>query len=132
MDRSRFLAGLIGPTLTVLALSLLINPGLAAAMVTDVADNLALIVVAGAVTLPVGLAIVLGHNAWKGWPIVVTLFGWLAILGGAARVLFPVQIATLAPDLLARCPGCVPVVASVALLLGLFLSVMAFRPRPAA
>ena len=132
MDRSRILAGLIGPTLTVLALSLLLNPGLAAAMVADVADDLALIVIAGAITLPVGLAIVLSHNVWKGWPVVVTLFGWLGIVGGVVRLMFPVQIATIAPDLLARYPGGIPVAAAFVLTLGIFLSLMAFRPRRAA
>lgn len=132
MDRSRYLAALIGPTLAAVGLSLLLNPGLAAAMVAGLANDLALIVIAGAITLPVGLAIVLSHNVWKGWPVVITVFGWLAVLGGAARILFPVQIAAVAPDLLTRCPACIPVAAGVVLVLGGFLSLMAFRPRPAA
>lgn len=132
MDRSRYIAALMGPTLAAVGLSLLLNPGPAAGMIAAAAADPALILIVGAITLPVGLAIVLAHNVWKGWPTVITVFGWLAILGGAVRVLFPAQIAAFAPDLLARCPACIPVAAVVVLALGGFLSLMAFRPRPAA
>jgi hypothetical protein len=33
--------------------------------------------------LVAGLAIVRAHNGWKeGWPVLVTVLGWFAILGG--------------------------------------------------
>ncbi len=37
-----------------------------------------------------GLSIVRAHNRWKdGWPVLVTLMGWFAILGGLARMFAP-------------------------------------------
>jgi hypothetical protein len=74
-----------------------------------------------------GLAIVRGHNVWTGgWPVVVTIFGWLAILGGLARMLFPVQLAEIAVGVV-QAPGVLPTAAIAQLLLGAFLSFKAYR-----
>ena len=38
--------------------------------------------------LPAGLAIVLVHNFWVAdWPILVTILGWLCVIGGAIRII---------------------------------------------
>jgi len=126
MDRSRFIAGLIGPVLAVTAVSLFINRGLAAQLGAELAGAHLLIMIAGAATLVAGLAIVMSHNVWRGWPIIVTVFGWLATFSGAVRVLFPRQIAELAPGMVANLNG-VDFVAGLLLVLGLFLSWKAFR-----
>jgi hypothetical protein len=126
MDRSRFIAGLIGPTLALVAVSLFINRGLAAEMGAELAGSYLLILIAGAGTLAAGLAIVMSHKVWRGWPIIVTVFGWLAIVSGVVRVLFPRQLAELAPGVVASQNG-VDFVAGLILVLGLFLSWKAFR-----
>jgi hypothetical protein len=126
MDRSRFIAGLIGPTLALVALSLFINRGFAAQMGAELAGAHLLIVIAGAATLAAGLAIVMSHNVWRGWPVIVTVFGWLAIVSGIVRILFPRQIAELAPGVVASQNG-VDFAAGLILVLGLFLSWKAFR-----
>ena len=39
-----------------------------------------------------GLAIVRAPNRWTGgWPVLVTLMGWLALLGGLIRMIAPVS-----------------------------------------
>jgi hypothetical protein len=49
-----------------------------------------LLFLSGLLTLIGGLAIVNTHNVWQGgWPVIITVFGWLAVIGGAARMLFP-------------------------------------------
>ncbi|HWQ86644.1 hypothetical protein [Brevundimonas sp.] len=128
MDRSRFLAGLIGPTLAVISLGLLLNLARLPELVDQLSAGWALIMIAGVVTLMAGLAVVLSHNVWKGWPAIVTAFGWLAVVGGTARILFPSQIADIAPTLITGGGPLVPVLIGVCLLLGLFLSWQAFRP----
>ena len=128
MDRSRFLAGLIGPTLVVTALGLLLNLARIPDLTAQIADDWALIMFAGVATLLCGLAVVLNHNIWKGWPAIITGFGWLAVFGGTARILFPSQIADIAPAMVAGGGPFVPVVIGVCLLLGLYLSWQAFRP----
>lgn len=129
MNRSRFLAGLIGPTLAATALSLLINGELLPQMVDLIARDFSLIFVFGIITLVAGLAVVLSHNVWRGWPIMVTVIGWLAVVGGAARVLFPSQIAAIAPDMIDGAGPIFPVLIALVLLAGLYLSWQAFFRR---
>lgn len=126
MDRSRFLAGLIGPTLAAVAISIFINGAMLAEMVQQMSANYALIFISGVITLPVGLAIVMAHNVWKGWPTVITVFGWLAVAGGLARILIPHRLAGFAPGLVEQ-SWPVMVIAGLVLVAGLFLSLKAFR-----
>ncbi len=125
MDRSRFIAGLMGPTLAAVAVSLFLNPGMVDSMVSQMSADYSLIFISGIITLPVGLAIVIGHNVWKGWPVIITLFGWLAVIAGAARILFAPNLAGVAAGITAG--TAVTVVAVIYLVLGLFLSWKAFR-----
>ena len=127
MDRSRFIAGLVGPTLAAIAISIFVNGGMLAEMAQQLSSNYALIFISGVITLPVGLAIVLAHNVWRGWPAVITAFGWLAIVGGLARILAPRQLAGFAHGLIVQ-DWPVMAVAGLILVIGLFLSLKAFRP----
>ena len=126
MDRSRYIAGLAGPLLGLLALSMLLNRELAPALVEQVSRDLGLIVVTGGLLLVAGLAIVRAHNVWAGWPVFVTLLGWMAVIGGVLRILMPARLAAWAP-LLLQSRGVVTVACSLLLALGLFLTAMAYR-----
>ncbi len=99
MDHSRFIAALIGPIMIAVGLALLLNPGLIAALATDLSESPALLITSGVLSLLGGLAIVKSHNVWKGWPIAVTLFGWLAVIGGAMRIMLPDVVAGIATGL---------------------------------
>ncbi len=49
--------------------------------------------------LPLGLAVVLGHNVWVwGLPVVVTLAGWLMLLKSVVYVLFPRALPRVMPS----------------------------------
>ncbi len=90
MDTSLFLAKLIGPLLVVIAIGMLLRQDATLAMARDFIANRALVYLAGFLTLLGGLSIVITHNVWTGgWPVVITILGWLAIVGGIARMLFP-------------------------------------------
>jgi hypothetical protein len=125
MDRSRFIAALLGPTMALIAVSIVINGGMVAEMVEQISANYAMIFISGIITLPVGLAIVIGHNIWKGWPVIITVFGWIAVAAGVARIVFAPHLAGLATGM---ATGTVMMVtAAVYFVLGLFLSWKAFR-----
>jgi predicted phage tail protein len=83
---SRRIAGLLGPTLIALAVSEAIN-------LRDMADHPAavgLVYLNGTLLFVAGVAIVQVHNRWtRGWPVLVTVMGWFAILGGVMRMLAP-------------------------------------------
>jgi len=51
----------------------------------------ALLLVTGMLTVVAGLAIVLGHNVWRGGatPVIVTILGWLMLLKGFALLVVP-------------------------------------------
>ncbi len=84
MDNSRQIAGLIGPTLIVLALSEALNLHIWATNMAPV------IYLNGALLFVAGLSIVRAHNRWTlRWPVLVTLTGWVTILGGLYRMFLP-------------------------------------------
>jgi len=91
------LSALIGPTLIASAASMLLNFNSLPALIAQASHDPALILVSGMITFVAGLAIVRVHNLWKGgWPVVVTVLGWLFLFGGLARMLFPTQLANMA------------------------------------
>ena len=100
MATSKMIAGLIGPTLLAMAVGLLLNLGSFPAMIAAISRDPVLILISGILLFVAGLAIVRAHNIWTGgWPVLVTIVGWLAILGGLVRILFPIRLATLAAGL---------------------------------
>ena len=91
MTSSKNLAGLIGPTLVTLAVTEVLNFHIWAVNIP------AITYFNGIVLFVVGLAIVRAHNRWVlGWPVLVTLVGWIGIAGGLFRTLAPE--AQQAPD----------------------------------
>jgi hypothetical protein len=62
------------------------------------------------------------HNRWDGnWPVLVTVVGWLTLLGGLSRVLFPTRLISIAVGAV-HTTGVLPTVAIVFLLVGGYLS----------
>ena len=50
----------------------------------------ALVFLAGLITMPAGLAVVLTHNVWVAdWPVLITVLGWLTVISGAVRLVAP-------------------------------------------
>ncbi|HXZ00291.1 MAG TPA: hypothetical protein VEI03_09845 [Stellaceae bacterium] len=127
MSRSKTIAALLGPTLIASAASIFLNLDAWPAMVDQAFHNPALILVAGYPLFVAGLAIVYFHNRWTaGWPVVVTAFGWLALLSGLLRILFPTRLAEVAMGVVKNA-AVMPVAALVILVLGAFLSFKAYR-----
>jgi hypothetical protein len=122
---SKTIAGLMGPTLLAMGLAMLLNLGSFAVMVEQVSHDIALIFVSGVLLFVAGLAIVRAHNIWTGWPVVVTVLGWLAIIGGLVRLFFPTQLAAVVANM-GQHRGYLIFVAIVLLLLGGFLSFKAY------
>ncbi len=90
MDTSIFLARLLGPILVVLGVGLIAFQDSWRAMAKEFFVSRPMIFMSGFLTLLGGLAIVNTHNVWQGgWPVIITVLGWLAIIGGITRMLFP-------------------------------------------
>ncbi|NJO24288.1 MAG: hypothetical protein HC868_16945 [Sphingomonadales bacterium] len=127
MAYSKLIAGLMGPVLAAMGVALLVNRGLFPAMIGQIADSYALIFLSGILSLLAGIAIVRVHNIWSGWAAIVTVFGWLAILGGLARMWIPQQAAPIALAV-GNSPAGLQAAGAVVLVLGAFLSYKAYGP----
>ena len=93
MDRSIFLARLLGPTFIAIALGMLINLGMYESMIAEGLRPGILFYLSGLLSLVAGLAIVNLHNTWcMDWRVIITVLGWLMTIGGIARIVLP-QIA---------------------------------------
>jgi hypothetical protein len=89
MTISKTIAGLISPTLVAIAAGMLLNIGSFPALAKQVSRDPALIFVSDILLFIAGLAIVRVHNRWaNGWPVLVTILGWLFVLGLGAFLSF--------------------------------------------
>jgi hypothetical protein len=119
---SKTIAALSGPTLVAGAAAVLLNLGAWPALAEQAFRDPALIFVSGFPLFVAGLAIVRAHNRWAGgWPLLVTILGWLTLLGGLSRILFPTRLADIAVPLV-QSTGLLATVAVVLLVVGAFLS----------
>lgn len=90
MATSILIAKLIGPILLVAAVTMLANPKDIQEVGREFLKSRALIYLAGILAMLGGLAIVISHNIWVAdWPVIITLFGWASVIGGAARMALP-------------------------------------------
>jgi hypothetical protein len=90
MTISTYLARLMGPVLLVAAVGLLLNREAYKAMAQELLRSPALIYLSGVLTMVAGVAIVIAHDLWVAdWRVLITIFGWLAAIGGAARIALP-------------------------------------------
>lgn len=81
---TRRLTGLIGPVLIALGATEAWNMDIYAAQTAPV------VYLNGTILFAVGLALVRAHNRWSWrWPVLVTLTGWAALLGGLYRMAIP-------------------------------------------
>ena len=93
MQTSIFLAKLVGLVSLAGGVGLFANQAGYRALAQEFLASRALIYLSGLLTMTGGVAIVLSHNIWSAdWRVVITLLGWLAAIGGAARIVFPGQV----------------------------------------
>lgn len=116
----------MGPILVVVGLTALINPKSLHDIGREFLASRALIFIGGFLALLGGLAIVNTHNIWTaGWPVIITVFGWLAVVGGILRIGFPQLTKSIGEAMLARETG-LRVVASIQVALGAYLMFVAY------
>src|SRR5258706_12414711 len=112
MSTSVFIARLIGPVMLVIGLAVLTNQRAFHDMAEEFLASRALLFLSGLLIMPVGLAIVLTHNIWAvDGRVMITLFGWLNVIGGAARLFAPPFVMQTGHAMLKRPPP-IPVAAA--------------------
>jgi hypothetical protein len=131
MERSHFLARLIGPVFIVGGLGMLFNTAVYRAMFERALHDHMLIYLSGILALVAGLTIVIMHNDWKWhWPLIITVIGWLALVGGVVRMIAPQVIESVGLSVL-NYPNFFTIDGGVAVLLGALLSYFGYLEAPA-
>lgn len=126
MQTSLFIARLMGPVLVVAGATMLFNAKAFRDIGREFLASPALIFIAGFLALVMGLAIVNTHNVWAAdWPVIITVFGWLAVLGGVLRMGFPALTKKIGRGMMAN-KAFLQVAAVVQLLLGGYLAAMGY------
>lgn len=103
MQYSAFIARLMGPLLLVNGAAILINRRGFQDMIAGAVRNPSVIYLAGLLSLLSGLLVAQFHNVWVlDWPVLITIVGWLSIVGGIARTVFPAGMAALGEKMVSR------------------------------
>jgi hypothetical protein len=121
MMASIFLARLLGPVFLIVGASILFNPKVFRDIAAEVVRSVTLVYLFGFIDFAAGLAIVLSHNVWlMGWPVLITLIGWLLLIRGTVRVLIPETVMGFAAKVLGN-KQLIPVAGVVTGIIGLVL-----------
>jgi hypothetical protein len=127
MQTSRYLARLIGPVALAIGVYIVFNVGAFRVMVEQFLASYALIFIAGLLALIGGLAIVLAHNVWtRDWRVIITVVGWLALIGGAVRIVMPQLVVSVGGAIFAHAVA-LPIIGIVVVLAGAALSFFGYR-----
>lgn len=122
MATSIQIAGLMGPILLVAAIAMLMNAQDIQEMARRFLEDRALVYVSGVLAMLGGLAIVNAHNVWVAdWPVIITLFGWAMIIGGATRMALPFAV-NMIGSAMTQNPTLIRMSGAVWVLVGAFLT----------
>ena len=89
---TQYLARFFGVWIVVVQLGMAFNRATTIAAIDGIFSNPGLAWVTGVFTALIGLVVILGHNRWSGSAaaVLVTLFGWIALLKGLTFVWLPI------------------------------------------
>ena len=111
------------------AAAVLINLGSLSAVIEPLSHDPALpilVLLHGFLSFVAGLAVVRVHNYWaRNWAVLITILGWIALIGGLIRMLFPIWFAGMATTP-GQSTGGIAGGAVVLLVIGAFLSYKAY------
>lgn len=117
---SLFLATIIGWYLIILGSFILIRPELAKKATTEVMSNSGTLFMIAIITLILGLLLVVSHNLWvMDWPVAITVFSWLVLIGGLVRLFYPELTLRMGKAFL-KSPIKIKISAIITILIGLF------------
>jgi TM2 domain-containing membrane protein YozV len=121
------IARLVGPVFAAMGLSVLLNAPLYDAIVLEASHSPILIYLTGVMILPVGIAMLLAWREWtRDWRVIVTVLGWLFVIGGVIRILTP-QIAMNVRIHIFTGSVAGPLIGLIVLLIGAVLTIMGYR-----
>ncbi|MBW2977959.1 hypothetical protein KY331_03885 [Candidatus Woesearchaeota archaeon] len=125
MELSILIAKIFAVAYLMIGLGMLINPSYYQKAMDDMLKNNAVLYLGGIMAAVAGLLIVTYHNIWEySWVVVITIFGWLALLKGFMLLVFPQHFAFWRGMFKEK--GYMPIWAVIVLALGLFFGYFGF------
>ena len=89
MQTSIFIAKMFAVIYLFIGLGMLMSPGHYKKMMDEIMKNAGILYFGAILATLAGFLIITFHNVWEGWPIIITIFGWLALVKGFALFVFP-------------------------------------------
>ena len=112
----------LGPLMLVLSIPMIITPTSLQETTRRFLADRPLVLISGVLAMTAGLSIVNTHNVWVlDWTLIVTLFGWALVLGGALRIVAPGVVDKVGSEMMDR-PTMTRIVGAFWALLGAFLT----------
>lgn len=88
-----FLANVLGWYLVIVSVLLLARRDLVINAMREMMRQRSVMLLVGIITLIIGLLMVVSHNIWVvGWPVIITIFAWLTLIGGLIRLFCPESV----------------------------------------
>ena len=116
-----FLASVIGWYLVIFSFLVLFKHEYISSVASEIMARREVFFILALITLILGLLLVMSHNIWvMGWPVIITLFGWLVLISGIIRLFLPEWAHQMSRPFLSH-PMSLKITAIVLLLVGLFL-----------
>jgi len=98
---SMFLTIVIGWYMVIFGALILIRHSYVKSVMADILVQRGLFFILAIITLILGLLLVASHNIWiMGWTVIITVFGWMVLIGGLFRLFFPEEAKKLGQSFL--------------------------------
>jgi hypothetical protein len=121
------IARLVGPLFVVIGLGVLLNARFYQGAIIEAVHSPTLVYLSGIASLLAGLAILNAHREWTaGWPVIITILGWLCVIGGIVRIVLPRVIERFATSIYST-PTALMIVGAIVLVVGGYLSFVSYR-----
>ena len=125
MDSYQIVAKIIGPLYLILGVALLFNSEHFLKVMKDIVKCDAFQAGTAFIIMTFGLIIVNAYNSWAlDWSLAITLVGWMALILGAAELIFPQKLKKIAAGNMSK--GLVHLLVFISLVLGLGLTYVAY------
>ena len=116
----------LGPIILVLSVPMLFMPTTLQETARRFLADSPLVLISGVLAMTAGLSMVNTHNVWRlDWTVVVTLFGWALLIGGALRIVAPRVVGAVGGAMMGR-PTMTRMAGAIWASLGAFLTFKAY------
>jgi hypothetical protein len=96
METSKILARIMGPAMIIPAAGVFLNFSQYQRLYEEFSKSPSLCYLGGFMALLLGLVVLQFHNRWEaGWPVIITIMGWVSVIKGAVLIIFPAAIISM-------------------------------------